>query len=150
FNEENLLLFRLEPQQAGYKDERLLRFYQQLFGRLDNLPGVRAATFGKISLIADDNYTTTVLLPGETEKTSEDRDVNRQIARENYFATMEIPMLQGRGFSSQDDQRAPRVAIVNQTFVQKFFPNEDALGKHVTLTFGNLEVEIVGVVADTK
>ena len=59
-------------------------------------------------------------------------------------------MLQGREFTAQDDQRAPRVAIVNQTFAQKFFPNEDALGKHVTVTFGNLEVEIVGVVADSK
>ena len=47
FNQENLLLFRLQPQQSGYKDERLLQFYQQLFARLDNLPGVRAATFGK-------------------------------------------------------------------------------------------------------
>jgi predicted permease len=150
FNEENLLLFRLQPQQAGYKDERLFRFYQQLFERLDILPGVRAATFGKVSLIGDDNWTTSVLLTGEREKTSQDRLINRQIVRENYFATMEIPMLQGRGFTAQDDQRAPKVAIVNQTFVQRFFPNEDALGKHVTLTFGNLELEIVGVVADTK
>jgi predicted permease len=150
FNEENLLLFGLQPQKAGYKDERLFRFYQQLFERLDNLPGVRAVTFGKVSLIADDNWTTSVLLSGETEKTSQDRLINRQIVRENYFATMGIPMLQGRGFTAQDDQRAPRVAIVNQTFVNRFFPNEDALGKHVTLTFGNLEVEIVGVVADSK
>ena len=46
FNQENLLLFRLQPQQSGYKDERLVQFYQQLFARLDYLPGVRAATFG--------------------------------------------------------------------------------------------------------
>src|SRR6185369_12021559 len=46
FNQENLLLFRLQPQQNGYKDERLVQFYQQLVARLDNLPGVRAATFG--------------------------------------------------------------------------------------------------------
>jgi predicted permease len=150
FNQENLLLFRLQPQQAGYKDERLSRFYEQLFERLDHLPGVRAATFGKVSLIARDNWTSSVLLPGETEKTSEDRLINRQVVRENYLATMEIPMLRGREFTARDDKRAPRVAIVNQTFAQKFFPNDDALGKHVTVTFGNLEVEIVGVVADSK
>ena len=150
FNQENLLLFRLQPQQAGYKGERLSRFYEQLFERLDYLPGVRAATFGKVSLIAHDNWTSSVLLPGETEKTSEDRAINRQVVRENYLATMEIPMLQGREFTAQDDQRAPRVAIVNQTFAQKFFPNEDALGKHVTVTFGNREVEIVGIAADSK
>jgi predicted permease len=150
FNQENLLLFTLQPQQAGYKDERLLRFYEQLFARLDHLPGVRAATFGKVSLIARDNFTTGVLLSGETEKTAEDRLINRQIVRENYFETMEIPMLQGRGFTAQDDHRAPKFAIVNRTFAHKFFPNEDALGKHVTLTFGKSEVEIVGVVADSK
>ena len=70
FNQENLLLFRLQPQQGGYKDERLVQFYQQLFARLDNLPGVRAATFGKVPLIADDNYVNGILLPGETAMTA--------------------------------------------------------------------------------
>src|SRR5262245_9373938 len=56
FNQENLLLFSLSPRQAGYKDERLVQFYQQLLARLDALPGVRAATFGRVPLIADDNW----------------------------------------------------------------------------------------------
>src|SRR4029077_4511410 len=51
FNQENLLVFRLQPEQSGYKDERLMQFYQQLFARLDQLPGMRAATFGKVGLI---------------------------------------------------------------------------------------------------
>ena len=148
FNQENLLLFRLQPEQSGYKDERLMRFYQQLFARLDNLPGVRAATFGRVALIAQDNYVNGVSLPGETEITAEPHDTNRQMARENYFATMEIPLLRGRGFTAQDDQRAPNVAIANQTFARKFFPNDDALGKRVRINMR--EVEIIGVVADTK
>jgi predicted permease len=150
FNPENLLLFRLQPQQAGYKDERLVQFYQQLLARLDRLPGVRAATFARVPLIAVDNYTNGILLPGETERTAADHSVNRQMARENYFETMEIPLLLGRGFTMHDDEHAPQVAIVNQTFAQKFFPNDDALGKRVTLTSGKREVEIIGVVADTK
>ena len=51
FNQEHLLVFTLQPEQGGYKDERLLQFYQQLFARLDNLPGVRAATFARVALI---------------------------------------------------------------------------------------------------
>ena len=47
FNQENLLVFTLQPEQSGYKDEQLLQFYQQLFARLDHQPGVRAATFGE-------------------------------------------------------------------------------------------------------
>jgi predicted permease len=148
FNQENLLLFRLQPQQGGYKDERLVQFYQRLFDRLDALPGVRAATFGRIPLIADDNYVNGILLPGEKEKSAEEHDTNRQVARENYFATMEIPLLRGRGFTAQDDERAPQVGIVNQSFAQQFFPNADVLGQRVTLD--KREVEIIGVVADTK
>jgi predicted permease len=151
FNQQNLLLFRLQPRQNGYKGERLLQFYRQLLDRLDNLPGVRAATFGKVPLIANDNWFNDVLLPGETEKTAAEHETMRQTARENYFATMEIPLLRGRGFTVQDDQRAPQVAIVNQSFAREFFPNEDVLGKHVvTGNDGNVEVEIIGVVADTK
>jgi predicted permease len=150
FNRENLLLFTLKPKQGGYKDERLVQFYQQLFARLDHQPGVRAATFGKVALIADDNWFNDFLLPGETEKTAVERDTMRQSVRENYFATMEIPLLRGRGFRAQDDQRAPQVAIVSQTFAHKFFPNDDVLGQRVTIIGNTHEVEIVGVVADTK
>lgn len=150
FNQENLLVFRLRPEQGGYKDEGLLRFYQQLFGRMDNLPGVRAATFGNVSLIAHDNWFDNLLLPGETEQTAPRRRSMRQAARENYFATLEIPLLRGRIFTTQDDGRAPMVAIVNQTFAYQFFPNQEVLGQRVRFSGETREREIVGVVADTK
>ena len=150
FNAENLLVFRLQPEQAGYKDERLLRFYQQVFERLDHLPEVRAATFARVELIADDNWFHDFLLPGETEATAAEHETMRQLVRENYFATMEIPFLRGREFTPQDNLHAPHVAIVNETFAKKFFPNEDVLGKHITINDGKLDVEIVGVVADTR
>jgi predicted permease len=150
FNQENLLIFTLRPTHGGYKDERLLQFYQRLFDRLDNLPGVRAATFQRTALIANDNSSNAFLLPGETEMTAGRRGTSRQTARENYFTTMEIPLLSGRGFTAQDDHRAPYVAIVNQTFARRFFPNDGALGKRVTFTFNKREAEIVGIVGDTK
>jgi predicted permease len=150
FNQEKLLLFALNPEQGGYKGERLTQFYEQLSARLDNLPGVRAATFGAVPLIAHFGWNTRVLLPGETEKTASEHIANRQAARENYFTTMEVPLLRGRGFTEQDNQRAPKVAIVNQTFSRRFFPNDDALGKRVREGDNYPEIEIVGVVADTK
>ena len=150
FNQENLLLFRLQPQRAGYKEDGLSRFYEQLFQRLDHLPNVRGATFARVELIANDNFYTGFLLPGETEATEAEHETMRQIVRENYFTTMEIPFLRGRQFTVHDNLQAPHVAIVNQAFQHKFFPNEDILGKRVTLTYKKREVEIVGVVADTK
>jgi len=150
FNQENLLLFRVQPEQGGYKDESLIQLYQQMFDRLDNLPGVRMATFGKVPLIANDNWYFGIRLPGETEMTQEKHLTNRQAVRENYFATLEIPMLSGRGFTANDDQHAPKVGIVSQTFARQFFPNQDVLGKRVMIIFGKREVEIIGMVADTK
>jgi predicted permease len=150
FNQDNLLLFALQPRQGGYKEERLVQFYRQLFERLDNMPGVRSATFGRIPLIAHYGYNTGVLLPGETEKTGVDHITNRQMIRENYFSTLEIPLLRGRSFSPQDAAHAPKVAIVNETFGRKFFPSEEVLGKHVVDPEIKHEFEIVGVVADTK
>ena len=150
FNQENLLVFRLEPEDSGYKDERLLQFYQQLFSRLDHLPSVRAVTFGRIPLIANSNWFNDFLLPGESESTAPERDTMRQVVRENYFATMEIPFLSGREFTPRDDRHAPRVGIVNQTFIRKFFPDREVLGKSVRFPGDKREIEIVGVVADTK
>jgi predicted permease len=150
FNQENLLLFALQPEQGGYKGERLVQFYRQLFERLDSMPGVRSATFGRIPLISHYMYNTGFLLPGESESTGTQHLSNRQMVRENYFSTMEIPLLRGRGFTAQDTAQAPNVAIVNQTFANKFFPDEDVLGKHVRDSDNNRDFEIVGVVADTK
>ena len=150
FNPENLLVFRLQPEQAGYKDEQVVRFYQQLFDRLDHMTGVRAATFARVELVANYNWFDEILLPGETVATAASHEVMLQLVRENYFATMEIPLLRGREFTVADDARAPAIAIVNQTFAHQFFPSDEVLGKRVRFTDNDRELEIVGVVADTK
>jgi predicted permease len=149
FNQENLLLFRLQPQHTGDKDERLLEFYKQLFARLDHLPDVREATFARVPLIAHENWFNDIKLPGETEETAASHDTMRQMVRENYFATMAIPLLRGRNFTIHDDQHASQVAIVNEAFARQFFPNGDALDQRIRIE-GEREVEIVGLVSDTK
>jgi len=150
FNQEKLLVFTLQPRQAGYKDERLLDFYRRLFVRLDALPGVRAATFSRVPLIADYTWDTSVLLPGETPATAVRHYSNLQTVRENFFEALEIPRILGRGFSEKDDARAPRVAIVNQAFAGKYFPGQSPLGQRVRDSDEAPELEIVGVVGDTK
>ncbi|MBI3406179.1 MAG: ABC transporter permease [Acidobacteria bacterium] len=150
FNPENLLVFRVQPDHGGYKGERLAQFYEQLLVKLDNLPGVRAATFARVGLIARDNYFTGVLLPGDVAETAPRRSTARQMVRENYFAAMNIPFLRGRGFTAQDDARGPQVAIVNQTFAREYFPNQEVLGKRIGFRRSPRTVEIIGVVADTK
>src|SRR6185369_15292446 len=79
FNQENLLVFELRPKQNGYKGDQLLQFYRQLFGRLDQLPGVRAATFARVGLIANDNWIHDFLLPGEASETAAEHTTMRQM-----------------------------------------------------------------------
>jgi len=151
FNPENLLVFRLQPERSGYKGEQLLRFYEQLFDRLDHLPSVSGATFARVELVANENWSNGFLLPGETVDTAAEHDTMRQMVRENYFATMQIPFLRGREFTQRDNMYAPDVAIVNQTFQDEFSPDEEILGKRIRFDDDEKrEVEIVGVVADSK
>jgi len=69
----------------------------------------------------------------------------------DYFRTMSIPLLQGRDFTPRDDADAPSYVIVNETFVRRFLPDENPLGRHLSLGWGgDKSKEIVGVVRDVK
>ncbi|MEW6127997.1 MAG: ABC transporter permease [Acidobacteriota bacterium] len=149
FNQENLLTFTLQPGANGYKKERLVEFYKQLFERVEANPGVRAITFGTVPLIAHYINDNSLILPGETTQTPDQHITNVQEVRENYFSTMEIPLLQGRNFGSQDSEKAPKVAIVSQLLAEKFFPGENPIGKRVGFDEETLgKIEIIGIVRD--
>ncbi len=98
FNQENLLNFSLHPRSTGYKDEKLLQLYQQLFARLDNTPGAQSVTFANVPLIAHYMNNLSIILPGETAKSDAQHLTNMQVVRENYFKTMEIPLLRRARF----------------------------------------------------
>src|SRR6266567_64911 len=155
FNARNLLLFSVEPSLIGYKEERLRNLYLQMFARLEAVPGVRSVTFSRTPLLSHSMSSSDFYLPGT--KTSPEGMVaasgvvSMHTVRENFFEAMEIPLLLGRSFAAQDDARAPRVAIVNQTFARKYFPNESPIGKR--FSFDNHkpdQIEIVGMARDAK
>jgi len=155
FNARNLLLFRVEPGLIGYKDERLSNLYKQMSERLEAVPGVRSVTFSRVPLLARSSSSRGFYLPSNsagpdgTIKSSGDVYVHQ--VRENFFDAMEIRLLLGRAFTTQDDARAPRVAVVNQTFARTYFPNENPIGKRFGFDSTKLsEVEIIGVTRDAK
>jgi predicted permease len=151
FNQENLLLFRLNPGLNGYSGERQEELYRQILARLDAIPGVRSATFAYVPLNAGAIETCRIIPPGVTAQSGAEHITLRQIVRENYFTTMEIPLLRGRGFSQQDDGRAPRVVIISETLARRFFANEDPIGKRVGFNAETAgRVEIIGVARDIK
>jgi len=155
FNEENLLLFNIDPSLLGYKDDRLRDVYQRMFAQLEAVPGVRAVTFSRVPLLSHSSSSTTFDLPGAKPgpdgKTTQTGEVYLHEVRENFFAAMEIPLLLGRTFTAHDDLKAPKVAVVNQTFARKYLREGNPIGQR--FSFDNAkpdEIEIIGLVKDAK
>jgi len=155
FNERNLLLFSADPSLLGYKDDRLRALYLQLFEHIEAVPGVRSVTFSRLPLLSHGSSSGTFDRPGA--KAGPDGTVPQtgQIyfhnVRENFFATMEIPLLLGRTFTPQDDLHAPKVAVVNQTFAREYFPEENPIGKRFSFDVAKPDpIEIIGLVKDAK
>jgi len=110
-------------------------------------------TFSRSPLLSQSSWTSGIHFPGEIEANGQPREniAKMHAVRENFFSTMEIPLLLGRGLSEQDDERAPRVAVVNQAFVKAYFPNETPIGKRFGFEQSSPnDIEIVGVARDAK
>lgn len=155
FNARNLLIFSVNPNFIGYKDERLTNLYKQMFDRLEAVPGVRSVTFSRMPLLSQGSSDRSLYLPssavGADGTTKQSGNVYLHQVRENFLETMEIPLLLGRGLTTKDDARGPRVAVVNQAFAQKYFPNINPIGQRFGFDSQKTsEVEIVGLARDAK
>jgi predicted permease len=155
FNARNLLLFSVDPGLVGYKDERLAGLYRGMAERLESVPGVRSVTFSRTPLLSQSSSDRDFYLPGAAPgpdgKTAAAGNVYLHQVRENFLEAMEIPLLAGRALSERDDARAPKVAVVNETFARRFFGGQSPLGKRISFdpqTPG--DVEIVGLARDAK
>jgi len=158
FNAKNLLLFNIQPGLIGYKDEKLVQLYERTTERLGAVPGVQTVTFSRMALLAQGSSSRGVFLrdalnaPPDSEgriKSSGEGYIHQ--VRENFLEAMEIPLLAGRTLKPSDDANAPRVAVVNETFAKKYFPNENPVGKRFTFDPKKPdEVEIIGLAKDAK
>src|SRR2546430_628546 len=155
FNERNLLLFSVDPSLLGYKDDRLRALYLQIFEHIEAVPGVRSATFSRVPLLSHASSAGTFDRPGAQAAPDGTVPPTGEIyyhnVRENFFATMEIPLLLGRTFTAQDDLHAPKVVVVNQTFAREYFPEENPIGKRFSFDVAKPDpIEIIGLVKDAK
>jgi predicted permease len=158
FNTKNLLLFDIQPGLTGYKDERLVQLYPGISERLETIPGVQAVTFSRMALISGSIHSSSIYLrealnatPNAEGSIPESGEAYRHVVRENFLEAIGIPLLAGRTLSPQDNSNSPKVAVVNQTFANKFFPNQSAIGQRFTYNPKKPdEIEIVGVCRDAK
>ena len=158
FNTQNLLLFEVRPGLIGYKDEQLRQLYQQLSERFESVPGAQAVTFSREPLLGQSSSSSSMFLrealngtPDAEGRIPPTLEAYRHTVRENFLEAMGIPLVYGRTFRPQDDMTSPKVVVVNQTFANKVFPNQNAIGKRFTYdTSKPDELEIIGVCGDAK
>src|SRR5207302_6700650 len=148
----NATLLRLSLPQAKYpKPEQQIAFADGLLERVKNLPGVQAAGITHSMPLVED-YVLTFTIEGRPAMAPSDLpSTNYYAVTPDYFRAMGIRLVRGRVFTPQDDAKAPRVAIINETMARQFFPNEDPIGKRINITNGpDTWREIVGIVGDIK
>lgn len=152
FDSRNLLTATVVLSSDRYeKPEHILNFFRELQSRLRTLPGVTAVTLAQsIPLTSRDNGTR-MEIEGKPFPKGQQPDARLRFISPDYFRTIGIQQLAGRDFSQRDTQDAPPVVIINEAFVQQYFPGESPLGKKLILGWGGDEPkEIVGVFSNVR
>ncbi|HKS80179.1 MAG TPA: ABC transporter permease [Candidatus Acidoferrales bacterium] len=148
FNQSHLLLFGLDPTREGYQGARLQNFFTQLTGQIRALPGVQSATLYEFEPFSGWSNNTEFEIIGSSRKV-ENKMVRFATVGPDFFSAMQVPIVLGRGILDSDSASAPKVAVVNETFVKNFFaPDENPIGHQFSVA--NAQFEIVGVSKDIE
>ena len=152
FTIDNVLTARVDLPRATYPDSPAsIRFFEQLLPRLQEVPGVEAATLSD-GLPAAGNGVITVQIEGQAYPQEADYPLAREgIVTAGYFETFQTPVVSGREFTRADVAGSQPVAIVNESFARKHFPGVDAIGRQMRRIRPNSKepwLTIVGVVPD--
>jgi predicted permease len=152
YSRENLLLFRVDAAAGGFKTPASIHLFQQLLEKIAAIPGLRGVTVSHDGLFSHSESGDPVSVDGYTPKQGEEMGSRFDHIGPGYFSTLGVPILIGREIGPQDSTGTIRPAVVNQSFVTRFFSGANPIGKHIRDTYpGNVqEMEVVGVVADAK
>ncbi|HXT86141.1 MAG TPA: ABC transporter permease [Verrucomicrobiae bacterium] len=152
FDPDNVLNVTLDPNEEGYDQTRTIDFYRELEARVRALPGVKNASLASSVPMGVENASGQIYIEGRTLPPNQQPPlIFYNMVDANYFDTMLVPLLRGRAFRQNDDDKAPRVAIVNQTMAREFWPNENPIAKRFRLNgAGSPFIQVVGVAADGK
>jgi putative ABC transport system permease protein len=151
FDAHQVLTMRLTLPPAKYPDDgRKARFFRDVIGRIENLPGVTSAT-AALSMPHAVNVYAPVLAEGQPIVLLGQRPLAQwNSVTPGYFKTVGIPLLHGRDINWADDEHAPRVVIVSDSMARRFWPGRNPLGQHLAYGRDQLPGEVVGIVGDVK
>src|SRR6266699_5841378 len=151
FVTDGRLIVNIDPSLAGYTPDKLHGLYQRLEEKLLHIPGVLGASLSGYSPLSGNNWNERVYVEGKPPDYRWTAPSWNRVGP-HYFETIGTRLLQGRAIDERDGPAAPHVAVINETFARRFFPNENPIGQH----FGkgdeshSGDYEIVGIVEDAK
>ena len=149
----NRYVLHLDPAGAGYTVDRVPALYRQIEDRFSALPGVAHVGMALYSPLEGDNWGECVIQQGHPAPGPNSHCGSTWDRVSTHFLdAVGVPIIRGRGFTEQDTANSPQVVLVNQTFVKRFFPNQDPIGQHFGIDFPQFSGswQIVGVFADFK
>jgi predicted permease len=150
FDPHNVLIASYDLFTAGYSDSSGAEFDRQLVAKLEALPGVRSVALANRVPLGFGGGSTSVKPQGYVSQANESMETQVAIITPNYFQTIRIPIVNGRDFTLQDTKGSQRAVIVNETFVNRYWPHQEAVGKQLFSDMPKDWLTVVGVARDTK
>jgi predicted permease len=150
---ENVVTFAISPILNGYDAARSVALIDQLRARIAAVPGVRAVGSSELGTLTGSDMGSNITIEGGKDLSAEDSHTNFDPVSPGYFSTLGVPLLAGREFTDGDGPGKPKVAIISEAMVKKYFAGRSPLGLHFAFGGGNEvkpNIEIVGVVKDVK
>lgn len=145
------LVMAMDTEMLRYDEQRSKTFYRQLLDRVRALPGVESVALGRYLPIGFQSGSHEIFIEGRAKEKDRTENAFFNVVTPDYFKTVAMPILQGRPFLLNDTSVSKRVAIINQTMADKYWPGQNPLGKRFRYKTETEEpVEVVGVVKTAK
>src|SRR5579859_2100598 len=152
FERSHLLLAEINPALGGYTPERTPALNQTIVERLESLPGVRSASLSETPPISGGTWGGGIIIPGYTPRPKEDMTSVLNRVSGHFFETTGIPIVAGRPITPSDSATSVKVAVISETIAKRYFPNGDAIGRTLKITFDDMPgpYQIVGIAHDSR
>ena len=147
---DHLAMLRIvTPRGVDTKDEQLVLLAKTVVDRIGSLPGVQSVGVSQGLPVGQSGNSSTFEVVGRPTPASPNEEMVRSVGP-SYFTTLRTRLLRGRYFQATEDATRPRVVILNEAMVKRYFPTEDPLGRRIVWDASSPQMEVVGVVEDIK
>jgi putative ABC transport system permease protein len=159
FNADNVVTCRIDLPSTKYPgDKAQADFFRRLLEQSHTIPGVQASSLVTSLPFSGSRGTSSFSIDGRASEQANEPSADRHQVAPGYFAAMGIALLAGRDFTDADDMGRPGVVIINEAAAKRFWPNQNPLGKRLTIGMGQeiklygkpVSREIIGVVGNVK